>query len=216
MDIASENFGRRLKSQRERRGIALQTIAASTKINRSLLADLERGDVSKWPRGIFRRAFVREYAASVGLAPETVVTEFVELFPDEESGQPAPSLEHAAHLRLTFAEGERASLLTIAQAAAALLEICAILALSRTLTWSTGLNFWAVCGAGSLAYYGVASACCGRSLGLWWLHTARQRRAERDEPARSNARDLLDLIVTQDGAAGGENLQTASGVILRS
>ena len=69
MDTAFDSFGRRLRSERERRGIVLESIAASTKIKASLLADLERGDLSNWPRGIFRRAFVREYAASVGFAP---------------------------------------------------------------------------------------------------------------------------------------------------
>ena len=49
MNTASLSFGRRLRLSRERLGISLEAIAASTKINRSLLADLERDDVSKWP-----------------------------------------------------------------------------------------------------------------------------------------------------------------------
>ena len=52
-------FGRRLRDQRERHGVALESIAATTKINASLFAALERGDLSAWPSGIFRRAFVR-------------------------------------------------------------------------------------------------------------------------------------------------------------
>ena len=83
MNTASLSFGRRLRSGRERLGISLEAIAASTKINRSLLADLERGDVSKWPGGIYRRAFVREYAAAIGLPAEEVLAEFSELFPEE-------------------------------------------------------------------------------------------------------------------------------------
>src|SRR5580765_8374435 len=47
-------FGRRLRDQRERHGVTLETIAANTKISASLLAGLERGDVSAWPSGIFR------------------------------------------------------------------------------------------------------------------------------------------------------------------
>ena len=40
MNTASLSFGRRLRSGRERLGISLEAIAASTKISRSLLADL--------------------------------------------------------------------------------------------------------------------------------------------------------------------------------
>ena len=45
-------------------------------------ADRERDDVSKWPQGNYRRAFVREYAAAIALSAEVVVAEFLELFPD--------------------------------------------------------------------------------------------------------------------------------------
>jgi len=233
MDTASVSFGGRLRLQRERRGIVLETIAASTKIKASLLADLERDDVSKWPPGIFRRAFVREYAASIGLEPESVVAEFVQLFPDEESAAGARTAppQRAHDLRLTFADGGRAPLQSrMLRAATAVLEACAVLTAARLLTWSAPWNFWTVCGAISLAYYGVASACCGRSPASWWLNSRGQVRAERDSPVRSNARDLLGLIVQQaqmrrpDGessaisahAVAAENLQAASGMILPS
>jgi hypothetical protein len=43
---------------------------------------LEREDVSRWPAGIFRRAFVRAYANQIGLDPDAVCREFVERFPE--------------------------------------------------------------------------------------------------------------------------------------
>jgi transcriptional regulator with XRE-family HTH domain len=233
METASVSFGRRLRLQRERRGLVLETIAASTKIKASLLADLERDDVSKWPPGIFRRAFMREYAASIGLEPESVVAEFVRLFPDEESGVSAitapPPVVH--DLRLTFADGGRAPLRSrMLRVAIAVLEACAVVAAARLVTWFAAWNFWTLCGALSLAYYGVASACCGRSPASWWLDGRGQGRAELDTSGRSNARDLLGLIVQQaqmrrpDGestalsahAVAAENLQPASGMILPS
>jgi transcriptional regulator with XRE-family HTH domain len=233
MDTASVSFGGRLRLQRERRGLVLETIAASMKIKASLLADLERDDVSKWPRGIFGRAFVREYAASIGLAPESVVSEFVQLFPDEESAaRPrTASPQRVPDLRLTFEDGGRTSLRSsMLRVAIAVLEACAVVAAARLLTWSAPGNFWTVCGAISLAYYGVASACCGRSPASWWLNSRGQVRAERDSPVRSNARDLLGLLVQQaqmrqpddDSSAisahvvAAENLQAASGMILPS
>ena len=78
----AESFGARLRQQRERQLIALSTIADQTKINQSLLEGLEQDDVSHWPCGIFRRSFIRTYAQSIGLEPEAVVREFLELYPD--------------------------------------------------------------------------------------------------------------------------------------
>ena len=78
----SEGFGARLRRRREEQQIALAKIAEQTKIKQSLLEALERDDVSHWPSGIFRRAFIRAYALAINLDPDVVVREFLELFPD--------------------------------------------------------------------------------------------------------------------------------------
>src|SRR5579862_7642692 len=80
--IMPETFGARLRQRRERAGIALAIIAEQTKINVALLEGLERDDVSRWPSGIFSRAFIRGYAHAIGLEPEAIVREFLELYPD--------------------------------------------------------------------------------------------------------------------------------------
>jgi hypothetical protein len=77
-----ESFGARLRQRRERQQIALTTIAEQTKISLALLEALERDDVSHWPAGIFRRAFIRAYAHAIGLEPDVVVREFLEFHPD--------------------------------------------------------------------------------------------------------------------------------------
>jgi transcriptional regulator with XRE-family HTH domain len=77
-----ESFGARLRERRERQHVALATIAEQTKIKVSLLEALERDDVSHWPTGIFRRAFIRAYAHAIGLEPDVIVREFLELYPD--------------------------------------------------------------------------------------------------------------------------------------
>src|SRR5260221_201143 len=77
-----ESFGARLRQRREQKQIALTTIAEQTKIKLSLLDALERDDVSQWPAGIFRRAFIRTYALAIGLDPDAVAREFQELYPD--------------------------------------------------------------------------------------------------------------------------------------
>jgi hypothetical protein len=41
----------------------------------------ERNDFSRWPKGLFARAFVRDYARAVGLDANEVVDDFCRLFP---------------------------------------------------------------------------------------------------------------------------------------
>ena len=77
-----DSFGARLRERREQQQVALSTIAEQTKIKVSLLEALERGDVSHWPSGIFRRAFIRAYAEAIGLEPDVIVREFLDLYPD--------------------------------------------------------------------------------------------------------------------------------------
>ena len=77
-----DSFGSRLRYERERRQIALKSIAESTKISVALLEGLERDDVSRWPSGIFRKSFVRSYAEAIGLRPDAILREFVERYPD--------------------------------------------------------------------------------------------------------------------------------------
>lgn len=71
------DFGGKLRGARERRGISLRQIAATTKISVPALEALERNDISRLPGGIFSRALVRSYAVEVGLDPETTVQEFL-------------------------------------------------------------------------------------------------------------------------------------------
>jgi transcriptional regulator with XRE-family HTH domain len=91
IETTDHSFGRRLRSERERRRIALEAIAENTKIGVGLLKGLERDDVSRWPTGIFRRSFLRSYAEAIGLDPEETLREFLERFPD-----PNPEVTSAA------------------------------------------------------------------------------------------------------------------------
>ncbi len=75
------DFGARIKHAREERGVTLRQIADATKISVSVLEALERNDFSRLPGGIFSRAFVRSYAAEIGVDPEQTVREFVSQFP---------------------------------------------------------------------------------------------------------------------------------------
>jgi transcriptional regulator with XRE-family HTH domain len=109
----TESFGARLRRERERQRISLKSIAATTNIRSSLFEQLERGDVSKWPAGIFRRAFVRAYADAIGLDPESTVRDFLQAFPDPAHAAAnanahkasAPPARASIELRLQLATG---------------------------------------------------------------------------------------------------------------
>jgi transcriptional regulator with XRE-family HTH domain len=77
-----ETFGTKLRTQREQQHITLETIAEQTKIKLSLLQGLERDDMSRWPQGIFRRAYVRAYAKAIRLDPDVVLRQFLEIYPE--------------------------------------------------------------------------------------------------------------------------------------
>jgi hypothetical protein len=92
-----QTLGARLRSQRESQRVALATIAEETKINAALLEGLERDDVSRWPGGLFRRAYVRTYAQKIGLDPEQVLRDFLAVHPDPvESTSPVEAIAQNA------------------------------------------------------------------------------------------------------------------------
>ncbi len=99
----TDSFGARLRRRREEQGIALAAIAEQTKIKSSLLEALERGDVRHWPSGIFRRAFIRAYAEAIGLDPDAIVREFLDLYPEPDE------LAAAATLMATTADDARSN-----------------------------------------------------------------------------------------------------------
>jgi hypothetical protein len=76
-----ETFVTRLRRHRERQRISIQEIADDTRVKPELLEALENNDLSEWPRGLYARAWMRGYAAAVGLDPVDTVDEFCRLFP---------------------------------------------------------------------------------------------------------------------------------------
>lgn len=101
-------FGSRLRTHRERRGLTLAALADTLKTKQSLLEQLERDDVTRWPPGIYGRALVREYAKLVDLPPDEIVQQFVLLSAageEQRSGGSERKRQDAPDaLRLTFAD----------------------------------------------------------------------------------------------------------------
>ena len=84
------DFGARMRQAREQRGVTLRQIADATKISVSQLEALERNDISRLPGGIFSRAFVRSYAAEIGVDPEQTVRDFLSQFPHDSINLGSP------------------------------------------------------------------------------------------------------------------------------
>jgi transcriptional regulator with XRE-family HTH domain len=93
---AQESFILRLRRQRERNGISLEDLTASTRVSHELLEAFERNDLSEWPSGLYARAIVRGYATAVGLDAPTTVNEFCRLFPQGDRRTASTVQEMAA------------------------------------------------------------------------------------------------------------------------
>lgn len=76
-----EAFGPNLRRARIQRGVSLEQIAAQTNVSEVLWASMEKNDFSRWPNGIFARAYIRDYAKIVGVDPDATVDEFCRWFP---------------------------------------------------------------------------------------------------------------------------------------
>jgi hypothetical protein len=176
-----------LKTERERRGTPLTAIADATKVKTSLLEALERGDVSRWPKGIYRKAFFRDYVSSLGLPTDPYVQEFIDLFPDSDAPQSPPPVATVAgppgSLRLTFADGavqawtghvaRSAFRRTPRQILAAVVDVGLLLGLAfAAARWWAPEMFWPVLAVAGAVYSTVCTAVLGCSLSLALIEAA--------------------------------------------
>jgi transcriptional regulator with XRE-family HTH domain len=81
MSAQQNAFGPNLRRIRVQRGVSLEQIADATKVSLSLWKALERNDFSRWPAGIYARAYLRSYAEAIGVDPETTIDDFCRWFP---------------------------------------------------------------------------------------------------------------------------------------
>ena len=78
--MSRQAFGPNLRRIRIQKGISIEKIAAEIKVSADLLSGLERNDFSRWPVGIYARAYVRQYAYAIGVDPDSTVDEFCRWF----------------------------------------------------------------------------------------------------------------------------------------
>jgi len=193
-----DTFGPRLRRERERRDISIETLAAVTKVGADLWVGLERNDFSKWPSGIFARAFIRDYAKAIGLDADELVDEFCRLFPQgdrraarlikaqaEIIGHQPSALEDPALIppegdrrssaRERKAEARARRLRLAPRGVAAAIDIVCTLSLALIGPVTTGVSFWASAGVTAIIYYSVATIFAGASPGSRAVDYLRQR-----------------------------------------
>jgi transcriptional regulator with XRE-family HTH domain len=172
-------FGEALRTERERRGIALDSIAKRTKLAASLLAALERGDCSRWPTGIYSRAYIREYASAIGLDREEVAARFIECFADtafpdrppvpegtaSSEHRPSSSTPRPSSLRMALGDEppdcRRRNL--IRRAGMAVLDLMLALGAAAVLSAADRLEFWVALACTSVCFHAITLATGGRS-----------------------------------------------------
>jgi transcriptional regulator with XRE-family HTH domain len=213
--VIEESFGRRLRRERERRQIALSSISANTKISVTLLQALERDDVSRWPGGIFRRAFIRAYAEGIGLDPDDVTREFLERFPDPADGSPTstagsasaghgsstgPALRPPPALRLTLADARgpfargRIHLDLRQRVTAVICDAAVVMAIAISVFVASG-DFWTPLAMAALIYYSAGILLLGNSPGVC-LSAQTRLQSDSATAATHTATDLFAAIIS--------------------
>jgi cytoskeleton protein RodZ len=77
------SFGENLRRERELRGVSLREVAEATKIGLRFLQAIEQDRLDILPGGMFPRAFVRQYAAYLGLEPDRLAADFAYFHGDQ-------------------------------------------------------------------------------------------------------------------------------------
>ena len=193
-----DTFGPRLRSERERRGISIETIAAVTKVGADLWLGLERNDFSKWPTGIFARAFIRDYAKAIGIDGDELVDEFCRLFPQgdrraarliqaqaeiighvpsavEDSGMVPRAGDRRSAAREKRAETRARRLRLAPRAVAAAVDVACTVSLALIGPAVGGAGFWASVGVTAVIYFSVSTIFTGATLGSHAVEYLRQR-----------------------------------------
>lgn len=177
-------------------GASLDAISQSTKISSALFLALEQGSCSRWPAGVYSRAYVRSYADALGLDGAEVVAEFCECFPEVAyptagsavaGDKPRPSVT-GSPLRLTLADdsAERRGQAR-RRFVTGLVEAAAFALLAAVITLILRVDYWIALAGVSLAGHLllVASGHPSIVVTLRALPPRRQTRAARarQEPA---------------------------------
>jgi len=188
-------FGERLRRQRRHKNLSLTEVAASTKVGASHYAALERGDCSRWPGGVYNRAFIRAYAKAVGLDPDETASEFAEYF-ESAPASPQPGDVASARddeparppLRLGIEPDPYEAEKRLVRIAALLVaDLVAVVTLATTGMLFTTASFWICLACASIGYQMASRVVRSvpRTTGSGKARATASTPVENPEPAQS-------------------------------
>ena len=184
-----EAFGPNLRRMRVQRGVTLEQIAAVTRIGRDLWAAMESNDFSRWPAGIYARAYLRAYAVQIGADPDATVEEFCRSFPQGDRRAERVVREQAALMghdlrwkddhvvaddrRASAPEPERPPLAfsQTGRIAAAAADGSMVLIVGLMLSIVLPIGKAALLAACAMLYHAVALAALGCTPAVWAVET---------------------------------------------
>ncbi len=206
-----EAFGPNLRRLRVQRGISLERISEATKVSPDFWVGLERNDFSRWPSGIYARAYVRAYAIEIGADPEVAVNEFCRWFPqgDRRAGRVvkeqaaivghdlqwtddlAPGLnDRRAPAPAPITAGRSAAVTRLRRFTAAGADIAAIFAVSIVLKSLVQVGWLTAIAGIAAAYHTAALVAIGSSPAVWALETYLESRHPEARRAKSTPKFL--------------------------
>jgi transcriptional regulator with XRE-family HTH domain len=113
----ADDIGGRLRHARERRNLSLRDAASQTKLTIGVLSAIERNDFDRLPAGMYRKAYIRTFAAAVGLDPAEIAAEYASRFeppPDSSPPDARPDAELHNHLVRQLAAPSKPSVFSVA------------------------------------------------------------------------------------------------------
>jgi len=161
------NFGTRLRAQGERRGLTLEDVSRSTKIKASLLAALEQSDLTRWPKGIYGRAFLRAYAEAIGLSADSSLDDVLPHFrtPDDAllpaGDLDSPDAAASGSLRLTFGDEVVAPRHTAGSTIDAAVTLAGVLLVAALIGTAAEMSFLKAAAVVALVWYPLAHGLFG-------------------------------------------------------
>src|SRR5206468_125471 len=206
-----EAFGPNLRRIRVQRGISLERISEATKVSPDFWVGLERNDFSRWPSGIYARAYVRAYAFEIGVDPEATVNDFCRWFPqgDRRAGRVvkeqaaivghdlqwkddlAPGLaDRRAQPPVPVTAGPSAAFTRLRRITAAGADMAAIVVVSMLVKNLASVNWLTAIAAIAAVYHTAALVSIGSSPAVWALVTYLESRHPEARRTKSTPRFL--------------------------
>ena len=175
--------------------MTLAQLASETKLSVELWADLEESNLARWPKRIFARSYVRDYALRVGLDADEVVNEFCRLFPEWGDRRAERVIREKAEIiahdldwedlpsreeRRAHARAARMAPGFVARHRERIIAVAVDLNVAFWGAWlgvRLSFDFWPALAVASLLYTVLATTLTGRSFGLvaagWLLRMVR-------------------------------------------